>query len=185
MITRQIGQKGDNAIAKVHSVNLENLTPATTYEIKAYGYDANNNIVEGNVMTVKTKQDVVAPEISSIKIDNALVPGRTDRLQTIVFWKTNEPSSSVVYYEEGISNNENLANKTSEDGAFTADHAVIIANFKPSTVYRIKVVSEDEAGNKTESPIRAILTPRSAESIVDVIFKNFQESFGFLKKLQR
>lgn len=123
-------------------------------------------------------------ELSSIKIDNALVPGRTDRLQTIIFWKTNEPANSVVYYEEGISNNDNLANKTGEEKEYTADHAVIIANFKPSTIYRIKVVSEDEAGNTASSPIRAILTPRSAESIVDVIFKNFQESFGFLKRLQ-
>jgi len=185
MITRQVGQKGDNAMAKVHSVVLDNLTPATSYEIKAFGYDVNNNIVEGNTITIRTKQDVVPPELSSIKVDNALVPGRTDRLQTIVFWKTNEPANSIVYYEEGISNKEDLANKAGDEKEYTTDHAVIIANFKPSTVYRIKVVSEDEAGNKASSPVRAILTPRSAESIIDVIFKNFQESFGFLKNLQR
>jgi hypothetical protein len=186
LVTRQIAQKGDNTMAKAHSVSLDNLTPATPYEIRAFGYDINKNIVEGNTISIRTKQDTTAPQISSIKVDNALLPGRTDRLQTIVFWKTDEPTNSIVNYEEGIGTNEKLTlQEDSQKGEYTTDHAVIIANFKPSTVYRIQVVSEDEAGNKTVSPIRAILTPRSAESIVDIIFKNFQESFGFLKNLQQ
>ena len=183
--TGKAGQVGDSNRIKNHSVLVENLLPDNSYEIKAFGYDINNNIVEGNPITIKTKKDVAPPEISNIKIDNALLPGRSDRLQTVVSWLTNEPANSIVYFEEGVGIAEKLTNKTGSENEFITDHIVIITTFKPSTAYRVKIASADEANNSSISPMRTILTPRSSESVVDVITRNLQESFGFLKKLRR
>ena len=122
-------------------------------------------------------------ELKELKIDNTFVPGRTDRIQTIVSWKTNEPSNSVVYFEEGsgLSSQKILANSASSSDVFGLNHNVIITNFRPGSIYRIQVASTDTAGNKTLSPIRVIITPQLNRSIFEVILKNFENTFQFLQ----
>ena len=185
LITGKINRTGDSEKVKTHSVSLENLVPDNIYELRVFGYDVKNNIIEGNPITVRTKKDIVPPIISSIKINNALLPGRTDRLQTVVSWRTNEPSNSLVYFKEGVGVEDITVNKVGQDYEFTTDHIVIITTLKPSKVYRIKIVSTDESDNIASSPIRTILTPHSAESVFDIITRNLQETFGFLKKLRQ
>lgn len=185
--TGKISRTGDETKVKSHALTLENLTPNTSYQIKVFGYNNKNNIVEGDSVAIKTKKDIVPPEISKIRIDNALLPGRSDRLQSVISWRTDESANSIVHFEEGVGMeiDETLANKIGQEKEYTTDHIVIITNFKPATVYRVQIVSADESGNETKSSIKSILTPRSAESILDIITKNLQDTFGFLKKLQR
>ena len=183
--TGKIGRTGDDTKSLSHSITLENLTPDTSYQIRVFGYDNQNNIAEGDPLTAKTKKDNTPPAISNIRIDNALLPGRNDRLQSVITWKTNETANSVVFYEEGVGVSETLSQKSGQENEYTIDHVVIITSFKPSTVYRVQIVSKDESGNITVSPVRSILTPKQSESILDVISKNLQETFGFLKKLNQ
>jgi len=177
---------GETTLTKLHSLTLANLTPATEYNVRIFGYDGRNNIVEGNPIAFRTKQDLTPPVINNLKIDNALLPGRNDRLQSIVYWRTDEPSNSIVYYEEGagIGINPKTATTLGNGKEYVLDHSIIIPGFRPATVYRVQVVTVDEAGNKTESAVRTILTPRPSESVVDIVVKNLQESFGFLNKLR-
>ena len=168
-----------------HSVKVENLIPGTTYEVTVSGINNIGNMVEGGEpIMVNTSTDVVPPVISNFKVDSALVIGRTDRTQTIVSWTTDEPATSVVTYEEGSgSPDKALANKK-DDAELTVSHVVILTTLKPGTVYRFQVASTDDANNITKLPIRTIITPRPNESIVDVIFKNFDETFNFLKNVK-
>ena len=125
--------------------------------------------------------------IVSVRIDNALFPGRNDRLQTVVSWQTDEPATSQIYYEEGLgaAGETKLSNKAGQEDVMNESHIVILTAFKPSTIYRIKIISRDASGNIGETSIKTILTPQSAESVLDVIIGNLEERFGFLKKLQR
>jgi hypothetical protein len=168
-----------------HSVKVENLIPGTNYEVTVSGINEIGNIVEGGEpIMVYTSTDVIAPVISNFKVDSALVVGRTDRTQTIVSWTTDEPATSVVTYEEGSgSPDKALANKK-EDTELTMNHVVILTTLKPGTVYRFQVESKDNANNVAKLPIRTIITPKPNESIVDVIFKNFDETFNFLKNVK-
>ncbi|MEW5907632.1 MAG: fibronectin type III domain-containing protein [Patescibacteria group bacterium] len=184
LATNKLGRMGDDRRVQSHFLKIENLAPGTNYEIKVFGYDQDNNIIEADSITIRTKQDISPPVISSIRIDNAMVPGKRDKLQTVISWKTDESSNSRVYFEEGIGISDKLTNKTGQENEYTTDHIVIITSMKPATVYRIKVSSRDEAGNTADSPMRTFLTPRSAESVLDVIVRNFEESFGFLKRLR-
>ncbi|MBI4691866.1 MAG: fibronectin type III domain-containing protein, partial [Candidatus Terrybacteria bacterium] len=184
LITKKVYRVGDSTRVRTHNLKLENLIPDTPYEIRTFGYDENNILVEGDPLKIRTKKDTVAPGISAIRIDNALLPGRTDKLQSVISWKTDEPANSLVYFEEGVGISEELANTAGYENEYTTDHIVILTNLKPATVYRIRVASADESDNLTKSPIRTILTPRSPESVFDVIIRNFQDTFGFLKKLQ-
>ena len=52
----------------------------------------------GESITVRTSRDIGAI-ISNLKIDSTMVQGRTDRVQTIVSWRTDEPAVSIVEYE--------------------------------------------------------------------------------------
>ena len=173
----------DPSLVSTHSVDVLNLDPNTTYSVRSFGYNSDNNIIEANSLTVRTKLDSTPPVLSPLRIDNALIPGRTDRLQSVVSWKTDKISSSKVYYEEGPGNGTALKNQV-EDKTVTMNHIVIISSLKPSTVYRIKIESTDESGNIGSSTVKTILTPQSAENVLDVIINNLQQSFGFLKKLQ-
>ena len=169
-----------------HDVRLENLSPDTVYEIKVMGYNEKNNLMEGgDPITVRTSKDIAPPTISNLRIDSALVPGRNDRIQTIISWKTNEPANSIVEYEEGSGKlADNLANSEGDKQFYSQNHDVIVTKLKPGALYRVRVISVDEAGNKTASPMRTIITPRQSESIVDVIVKNFEDTFQFLKKIR-
>jgi len=179
--TGQVDRTGTDEKSTTHVVSVQNLIPNTTYAIKAFGYDTNQNIVESETINVNTSRDIVPPEVTALKIDNTFVPGRNDRIQTVVSWKTDEPAISQVFYEEGSGRNTTLANVASSTGAYNLNHNVIITNFRPGTIYRIQVVSTDTAGNTTRSPIRAIITPQQTQSVFDVILKNFEDSFRFLQ----
>jgi hypothetical protein len=179
--TNRVERTGTDEKTSSHVVSVQNLIPDTNYKVKAFGYDSNQNIVESEVVTVNTSRDILAPEISALKIDNTFVPGRNDRIQTVISWKTNEPAISSVLFEEGSGKNTDLSNIASSTDSYNLNHNVIVTNFRPGTIYRIQVVSTDAAGNKTASPIRAIITPQQTRSVFDVILKNFEDSFRFLQ----
>ena len=63
-------------------------------------------------------------------------------------------------------------------------HVQVITNFLPATVYKFWIVCEDEAENIVKSEDFTMLTPSQEESIIDIIIKNFESSFGWLKKLR-
>ncbi|MCK9345220.1 MAG: beta-propeller fold lactonase family protein [Candidatus Pacebacteria bacterium] len=180
-------RRTDSAKATSHSMRIENLPSGTTFEVSISGVnEQGNTVVAGAPLMVTTSRDTTAPVISGFKVDNALVPGRTDRIQTIVSWTTDEPANATVYYEEGTGpqdDTEELANKNEALDAYVVNHSVILPNLKPGTIYRIKVTSGDDSGNKGSFGPRTIITPRQTESITDIIFKNFEDSFKFLRKI--
>ncbi|MCX6756429.1 MAG: DUF5011 domain-containing protein, partial [Candidatus Nomurabacteria bacterium] len=180
-----IDRTTDGSMNLSHSVKVENLAPGTTYSVNVSGVNDIGNIVEAvEALNVTTSTDVTPPVISRIKIDSALVVGRTDKTQTIVSWKTDEPSTSVVYYEEGSgSPDKALANKQ-EDTELTLTHTVMLTTLRPGQVYRFQIASSDDANNIAVLPVRTIITPRPNESIVDVIFKNFNETFNFINNVK-
>jgi hypothetical protein len=190
--TGVLSQKSLDEQTTSHEIVVDGLSPATTYEVSVFGVNRLGNRVQtANAVRITTSQDVEPPQIISLKIDTAIVPGRNDRTQTIVSWKTNEPASSIVYYEEAGTNvgagndGEELANKVEINNSFVLDHAVVLSVLKPGGLYRIQVGSTDTAGNVTKLPVKTIVVPREAESILDVVFKNFEETFKFLRQIGR
>ncbi len=169
-----------------HSMKVENLTPGTTYEVTISGVNAKGNVAMGDQpISVTTSVDITPPSIASFKVESSLVEGRTDRAQSIISWQTDEPSTSVVYYEEGSgSPDKALANKQSDTTALVTNHVIILSTLKAGTIYRFQISSTDEAGNRAMLPIRTIITPKQSQSIVDIIFKNFDQTFNFLKNVK-
>jgi len=180
-------RKTNDAKKTTHSVKIENLPPGTAYEVNLSGITEQGNIAEaGSPLSVVTSTDTTAPVISGFKVDNALVPGRTDRIQTIVSWVTDEPSNSTAYYQEGAGtpgDTEELAHKNEILDSYVTSHSIILPSLKPGTIYRLKVTSSDDSGNEGAFGPRMVITPKQTESITDIIFKNFEDSFKFLRKI--
>jgi hypothetical protein len=164
-------------------VLVQNLAPGTRYSLRAFGYDKNNTLVEGESTIVNTKKDVNPPVITAVAVSNAFIPQRTNQLQTILTWKTDEPGTTEVYYEEGLGASEKLTNMVGNKEEHTLQHTVILPGFKTGTVYRLQIISTDTAGNVGRTPIRTIITPVSNESVLEVIIKNFEDAFGFLNNV--
>jgi hypothetical protein len=182
--TNAVGQTGSDDLTTKHIVEVKNLDSDTTYRVRVFGRDANGDVVEGNPTTVTTKSDKIAPIVSAISINSAFVPYRNDQLQTVLSWKTNEPSNSVVTFEEGVGKNETLANKAGQEDEYVLQHAVVLSSLKPNTIYRVKISSSDKSGNEGATPIRTIITPAASESVFDIMIKNFEGTFDFLQKLR-
>ncbi len=183
--TGKVEQTGTEDKTKSHVVVVQNLAPGTRYSLRAFGYDKNNTLVEGESAVINTKKDVAAPVISAVAVSNAFIPQRTNQLQTILTWKTDEPGTTEVYYEEGLGAGDTLANMVGTKEEHTLQHTVILPGFKTGTVYRLQIVSVDFAGNTGKTPMRTIITPVSNESVLEVIVKNFEDAFGFLNKVNQ
>ncbi|MDP2703997.1 MAG: fibronectin type III domain-containing protein, partial [bacterium] len=176
----------DNRQDTNHSIQLENLTPDTAYRVETLGVNKNGNILEAaGDLTVRTQKDVLAPEVTSLNISNTLIPGRTDLVQTTITWKTNEPASSIIEYQEGATKTgDTLEQREEKQNLETTDHSFTITKLSPGRIYQVRALSEDEAGNVGSSPVRMIVTPRQSESIFDVVIRNFEDSFQFVRKLR-
>jgi hypothetical protein len=46
------------------------------------------------------------------------------------------------------------------------------------------VESTDGAGNTVKPPVRTIVTPAQTASIMDIIFKNFDDTFKFINNIR-
>jgi hypothetical protein len=182
--TGATGQKIDITNTKYHDVLLDHLDANTTYSINASGRNERGNSIESSRnLFVATSTDSTAPVITNLKINSALMPGRNDKVQTVVTWVTDEPATSVVEYVDGSSSAKDKPGNTIDTGdQFTTSHSVITNVFKPGSLYRLRIRSSDAYNNTATTPNRTIITPQKTESILDVIVNNFQESFGFLRR---
>ena len=180
--TGRVGRAGSETLTKNHSVSADNLKPNTTYSVLVSGTTAGGHLVSSpQAVKVRTKLDSVAPKLSNVTVSNAFIPNKADRLQTVITWKSDEKANSKVTCEEGagfaFTNPDSVADLTS----YAENHALVISRFKPGTIYRFQISSVDEAGNVASSSIKSIFTPRADESVFNVIIKNFEDSFGYLK----
>ena len=182
--SQQSATQGASDHVTDHGITLTGLEAGTKYEAKIKGTDVNKNTFFSDPFTLETNVDNQPPQISQVKAESYLVPGKEDLVQSIIFWGSDESSTSRVVYEEGIHKTEgNFSKESAEDTNLTTKHIVVLVNLKPATVYHFKTVGADKSGNRGESKEFTLLTPRSKQSIVQIIISNFEQMFGWARKL--
>ncbi|MDI6603230.1 MAG: fibronectin type III domain-containing protein, partial [Patescibacteria group bacterium] len=181
-ITNETKTQGELSLLRDHVFTLVNLEYNTPYTLTITATDELGNKVVSPTLTFSTGEDIIPPEITQVRTDTALSP-RGDRVQTIISWRTNEPASSQVFYQEGIAPVEKMES-TPLDKTLVTRHIVVITTFKPGTVYKFYVQSADAAGNLSQSTDYTVLTPHRRESVIRIIIKNFEETFGWMKRLR-
>ncbi|MCR4283878.1 MAG: FG-GAP-like repeat-containing protein [Parcubacteria group bacterium] len=170
--------KGDPNPALIHRIMLEDLDMNTLYDLEIKSRTDDGEIATFDLGRKKTGADEDPPVMSQIKVDQAVYP-KLNKVQTIISWTTNEPAKSKVVYWEGV--DEPAEPNVKEHDEFVTKHIVTLTNLKPGGVYRLKVESEDIAGQESISKPTAILTPKQSESVTQLIIKNVEDIFNFGK----
>ncbi|MDD3102532.1 MAG: hypothetical protein PHE59_05305, partial [Patescibacteria group bacterium] len=164
-----------------HEIAVKNLEPGTTFNVSLEGKDLEGNNYSFLIPNFTTTKDKNAPVISQIRTSVAL-SSRGDEVQTIITWNTDEPSTSQVEYQVGFANDAPIVQMT-KDISLRQEHLVVITSFKPGAIYRFRVISDDSSGNKTQSTTNTLLTPQKRLTVTELIFKNFQQTFGWMKNV--
>ncbi len=120
------------------------------------------------------ERDTDPPEINQPGTEVALAPA--NKIQTIIFWATNEPATTALIYqrEDRKSLNEVIVNQ-----GYTLKHVLVNTTFEPDTTYYFRAKSSDRAGNIAISEEQSFLTPPIKKNIFHIIAESFRAIFSW------
>jgi len=165
---------------KNHSFKTSDLSNSTNYQMKITHVAKDGTTSEASIYPFATSTSSEPPVVNNVRISNALISGTTEQVQTIISWKTDKPSTSRIIY--GESSATELKSSTGLDKSLVTDHVVVTTALKPGKVYKFKSESTDAGANTTLSKDFIIMTPKTQQSVLDLIINNFTDSFSFLNK---
>lgn len=176
--------EGNSAYMTVHSMKLSNLIFDTYYSAKVKIESEDGEKAESDPVTFITTRDEYAPTISKVNTESTIYPGSDNKIQTIASWQTDEAAKCQLFYHQGLISVDDEFEELPLEDDYATKHVEVITNFVPSTVYKFWIICEDEAENSAKSEDFTMLTPTQEESIIDIILKNFESSFGWVKKMK-
>ncbi len=166
-----------------HEIIIKNLADDTEYTLIVKGKDSAGNEAKSDIKTVKTAVDFRPPEIANMNVEATIVGvGESARAQIIVSWDSDEPATTQVEYAQGTGTT--YGQSTQEDSNLTLNHTVTIPGLKPATIYHLRAVSKDKAGNLAYSFDTVIVTPKSTKDALSLVIENLSKTFGFLEEVK-
>ena len=174
--------EGNTAFLTNHSIRLNGLKFATPYSAIIKVENEIGDKVVSDPVTFITVKDVLPPTISNVKNESTLYPGADAKIQTIISWDTDEPSTCLSFYHQGLISAVK-PDSFSEEGNFTTRHVQVVTVFVPSTVYKFWLVCKDDTENEAKSEDFVLLTPEKEKNIIDIILENFQGTFGWVQNI--
>jgi hypothetical protein len=172
--------QGNTAMVTDHSILLYGLEDASIYKFKAHGADSYGYEAVSAEQEFTTLQDTTPPEVFGVSSEsNTIGSGDASKIQIVVSWKTNEPTTSQVEFGVGMSSTD-FTDTTEENAELVMEHLTVIAELTPAKTYHFRVVSRDKAGNVTKSNSYTVLTSRKRESFLQLIITNLEETFSWL-----
>jgi hypothetical protein len=174
----------DDVSSVIHEIKVTEFAGGTTYEVELSSADDKGNTASKVLSNFSTGKDDLAPEISRIKVDSTIFLDKKDKTQTVISWGTNEPATSKIYYQEGVHGGDSkLSESTGLNENYNKDHIIVVTKFKPGTVYTFRIESADSSGNLTLSLPHTFMTAKQKESIIQVIMRILENTFGWMKKI--
>ncbi len=164
-----------------HKMVIKGLKPQEQYVLVVQGVDKAGNEAVSDLQQFTTATDTRPPKITDFTVEGTSVKGQKPPAQLIISWTTDEPATSQVEFGEGAGHSYSA--KTQEDNNFTYNHIVIVSSLSPSSVYHLRAISKDSAGNIEYSSDNVTITPKGTESALNLVIFNLQEAFGFLGNL--
>jgi len=177
---KSVVKSEEKGFSRTHEFSTDQLQTSTNYQLAITLVAKDGTVSQDAVFPFSTSTSSEPPVISNVRISNALISGAVEQVQTIISWKTDKPSTSRILYTEGTGND--LSQSTSLDKSLVTDHVVVTTSLKSGKVYKFKVESIDSANNTSLSKDYLIITPKTQESVINLIINNFLESFSFVTK---
>ncbi|MDD2482776.1 MAG: fibronectin type III domain-containing protein [Candidatus Shapirobacteria bacterium] len=177
---KTVVKKEENSFDRNHNFKTSELQTSTNYKLKLVTVAKDGTVSEESIYPFATSTSSNPPEISNVRISNALISGAVEQVQTIISWKTDKPSTSKIIYDEGTAKELKLS--TGLDKSLVTDHIVVTTTLKPGKVYKFKAESADSNGISSLSKDYIIMTPKAQESVINLIIDNFTQSFSFITR---
>jgi uncharacterized protein YdeI (BOF family) len=174
----------DDTMSVIHEIEISDFEGGVYYDVELVSADEKGNYAIETILRFSTSAEDNPPIISHIKTDSTVFVDRSDKIQTVISWLTNESATSQVYYQEGVhGSNVTLKEKTVLNINYTKEHVIVISKFNPGKVYTFRVESTDSSGNTSLSPPHTFMTAKKKESIFQIIMNILENTFGWLKKI--
>lgn len=174
--------EGSTALVTAHSIRLNGLKFDTYYSAVVKVENEQNEKTVSDPITFTTIKDVLPPVISKVNTESTLYPGAESKTQTIISWRTDEPSLCQFFYRQGLAVSKEEESSLPEEADYTTNHVQVVTEFQLASVYKFWIECHDKTLNRVKSEDYSMLTPAKEESILDLIIKNFEGTFGWLKK---
>jgi len=163
-----------------HIQRISGLTDASIYIFTIRGRDSKGNQAISDPIRYVTGADTRPPTLQNVIIETPMNGvGADATAQIIVSWETDEPSTSQVLWGAGTGSEYPQASE--KETALTTKHVIVLRDLLPTSSYHMKIMSADKTGNIAESKDTVVVTPSSQQAAFDIIIKNLEDVFGFLK----
>jgi hypothetical protein len=174
---------GRPTLSTTHQMRLADLTLGTRYVAFVTAENSGGDRIRSQPIQFITVRDIAPPIITNVTNESTLFPGSESRIQTIVAWDTDEPSSCLMTYQEGVAGGTEPFTIEKKQVQYNTNHVEVVIDFAPATVYQFFLNCEDEAGNKVQSENFVLFTPIQEKNIIDLILENFESTFGWVKNI--
>ena len=160
----------DTRFARLHSVVLTDLTPATQYQLNVVSDDYNHNgPVDSEPVAFRTLAQpdtqppliLEGPSITAISQDSAMLS-----------WATSEPTFATVRYGNTLSDTPSPTDITDSVavGEAQTNHEFLLQGLQADTAYTVQVEVQDVAGNgPVQSPLKSFYTLAMADNLAPII----------------
>ena len=175
---------GRPTLATTHQMRLADLTLGTRYVAFVTAENSGGDRIKSQPIQFITVKDIAPPIITNVTNESTLFPGGESRVQTIVEWDTDEPSSCLMTYQEGVAGGTDPFTIEKEQIEYNTSHVQVVVDFAPGTVYQFFLECTDDAGNSVKSENFVLFTPIQEKNIIDLILENFESTFGWVKNIR-
>lgn len=183
LTTGEQNSVGRPTLATTHQMRLADLTLGTRYVAFVIAENSGGDRVRSQPLQFITVRDIAPPIITNVTNESTIFPGGESRIQTIVEWNTDEPSSCLMTYREGVAGGVEPTTIEKENVEYNTNHVQVIVDFAPATVYQFWLNCTDSAKNIVQSENFVLFTPIQEKNIIDLILENFESTFGWVKNI--
>ncbi len=141
-------------LSKNGEVTINNLMSSTTYYAVLAVRDRAGNVTVSNAVTFTTtsNSDLTAPIISNILTTISLN-------KLLISWKTNEPSTSKLFYGTSTVNVNASTTQSMSNGSLKTNHSFELPVVASTTPYHVILQATDVSGNTQTSAEYSIYLP--------------------------
>jgi len=175
------GSGGSDKLVTSHSIVLKNLESSSTYQLSVLGKDVFGNQAISSVVKFVTPIDTTPPDLLNVKSDTTIDLGSQQTVQVLVSCGLSKLGKIVIEYGEGASGPYDK--KVDTDDTFSLSKFEVIPGLQPGQTYHYHIIAKDKVGNTTISPDYLVLAPTQPVSLLDLIFGQIRENFGWLSNV--
>jgi hypothetical protein len=181
LVTKATKSAGNPVFLTKQSVALTGLEFGTRYSAIITSTNQAGDNVDSKPFVFLTVRNVIPPVITKVNNESTLFPDDDTKVQTILSWATDEPSTCQVSYVQGLVKSAEGKNQSMPVEANpVTTHLQVMVGFTPGSVYKFWMVCTDLDGNQAQSDDYVLITPVQAKNIIDLILANFQGTFGWV-----